>query len=75
MSEEIINSIIEMLQAQDDYKTIIIGVLAGRKEEVLETEREFDQATDDLLSKNGFIKLSDFKGFKKSGEQDECSKK
>ena len=55
-----IKELIEMLNAKGDYKTVIIGLLAGDKEEVLETEGEFDQATNDLLSKNVFIKLSGF---------------
>ncbi|MHA1288809.1 MAG: hypothetical protein ACTSPB_15555 [Candidatus Thorarchaeota archaeon] len=62
MSEELINNMIGWLEAKDDFKTVIIGVIAGTKEEVKQTEQEFHTATNDLLSKNVFIKLSGFKG-------------
>lgn len=64
-----IKELIEMLNAKDDYKTIIIGLLAGDKKEVLETEEEFDEGTKDLLSKNVFIKLSGFTKFKGESEE------
>jgi hypothetical protein len=59
--KEIIRELIEMLDGgKDEYCTVIIGVFLGNKETVTITEKEFDLATNDLLSKNGFIKLSDF---------------
>jgi len=59
-----IKELIKILKAEDDYKTVIIGLLAGNKAEVIETEQEFDNATNDLFSKNIFIKLSGFTKFK-----------
>lgn len=64
MSEEIIQKMIKLLKAESEYKTVIIGLLAGDKTQVQVTEREFDRATNDLLSKNLFIKLSGFTSFK-----------
>ena len=61
---QIIDGLIEVLNAEDDFKTLIIGVLAGDEKEVKTTEKEFDIGTDDLLSKNVFVKLTGFRGLK-----------
>ena len=60
---QIIEEIIILLGAQDEYKTLVIGIIAGEKEEVSQTEKEFDEGTKNLLASNMFIKLSGF-GFK-----------
>lgn len=67
-TEITIKELIKMLKAKDDYKTVIIGLIAGDKEEVIESEQEFDEATSNLLSKNVFIKLSGFTKFKGEDE-------
>jgi len=60
---QIIEEIIVLLGAQDEYKTLVIGIIAGEKEEVSQTEKEFDEGIKNLLASNMFIKLSGF-GFK-----------
>lgn len=64
--DEVIDGLIETFNGKDKYVTLIIGVLVGTKDAVKETELEFDEKTNDLLSTNGFIKLS---GFKRRNEE------
>jgi len=59
--DEIIDGLIETFGGEGKYVTLIIGVLVGDEKEVKTTEEEFDEATHDLLSANGFIKLGGYK--------------
>lgn len=62
--DEVIDGLIEMFGEKSDshnYVTLILGVLVGTEKDVTETEKEFDIKTNDLLSANAFIKLSNFK--------------
>jgi len=58
--DEVIDGLIKQFGGEGKYVTLIIGVLIGTKADVKETEEEFDDATNNLLCSNGFIKLSGF---------------
>ena len=59
--QQCIDSLIEEFGGGGKYVTVIIGVLVGDEKDVKTTEQEFDDATNDLLCANGFLKFSNFK--------------
>lgn len=59
--EQNISELIELVASTGDYVSVVIGVFAGDKREVLQAENEFDELVQTIDCDSMFQKLSGFK--------------